>query len=89
MIKRKVLSLVDKYNITHIVLFGSRANGTNTDKSDADFIMEFGGAISLIQLASLKYELEDLLGISVDVIHGPIRDTDMIEIGDTIELYAA
>ncbi len=88
-IKNKVVQLVDKYDITHIVLFGSRANGTNTETSDVDLIVEFGGAMSLIKLASLKYELEDLLGLSVDVIHGPIRETDMIEIGDTIELYAA
>lgn len=87
--KDKIIDIIKQYNITRVVLFGSRASGTYTDDSDIDFIIEFGGSVSLIKLASLKYDLEDALGAPVDVIHGPIRDTDMIEIGETIEIYAA
>lgn len=88
-IRDKIADIIVKYNITHVVLFGSRANGTNTEDSDYDFIIEFGSPVSLIKLASLKYDLEEVLGNPVDVIHGPIRDTDMIEVGETIEIYAA
>lgn len=30
-----------------------------------------------------------MLSLDVDVIHGPLREGDMIEIGDKVVLYAA
>ena len=88
-IKALILPITSEYPITRITLFGSRANGTNKEDSDVDLIMEFCGAISLLTLAQIKYELEDIFGVPVDVIHGPIRDTDLIEVGKVVELYAA
>ena len=88
-IKALILPITSEYPITRITLFGSRANGTNKEDSDVDLIMEFCDAISLLTLARIKYELEDILGVPVDVIHGPIRDTDLIEVGKVVELYAA
>lgn len=88
-LKALILPITTEYPITKITLFGSRANGTNKEDSDVDLIMEFCDAISLLTLAQIKYELEDILGVSVDVIHGPIRDTDLIEVGKVVELYAA
>lgn len=87
--KALILPITTEYPITKITLFGSRADGTNKEDSDVDLIMEFCDAISLLTLAQIKYELEDILGVSVDVIHGPIRDTDLIEVGKVVELYAA
>ena len=40
-IKKAVVTFVDKYSIKSIVLFGSRAAGTNTANSDVDLIVEF------------------------------------------------
>lgn len=45
--------------------------------------------MTLITLANLRYELEDALKLDVDVIHGPITNDDMIEIGKEVVLYAA
>ena len=33
--------------------------------------------------------MEEVLGLDVDIIHGPITEDDMIEIGDEVVLYAA
>jgi hypothetical protein len=33
--------------------------------------------------------LEEILGLNVDVIHGPMQETDLLEIGKTVKLYAA
>ena len=88
-IKEKIITVINKYPIKRIVLFGSVAAGTNTDDSDVDLIVEFYDRISLMQLSELKIELEELLNVPVDIVHGPIRETDMIEIGKTVELYAA
>ena len=87
--KRLVLPITTKYPISKITLFGSRAVGTNKENSDVDLIIEFYGAISLLTLSLIKCELEDAFGLSVDVIHGPIRDTDLIEIVKVVELHAA
>ena len=37
----------------------------------------------------IKERLEEILKTDVDVIHGPIQSTDMIEIDKEIEVYAA
>ncbi|MCD7842101.1 MAG: nucleotidyltransferase domain-containing protein [Lachnospiraceae bacterium] len=88
-IREAILKIVPKYPIKRVILFGSRANGTYREKSDVDLIMEFTEAVSLLVLSEIKYCLEDILGVDVDVIHGPLRKTDMIYISEEIELYAA
>ncbi len=81
--------MVDEYRISRVVLFGSRANGTATPSSDVDLIVEFSTPVTLITLAMLSQALEEILHTSVDIIHGPIQSTDLLEIDREIELYAA
>ena len=80
-----------EYPIARIDLFGSYANGTNTEKSDVDILVEFnkGERITLITLSGLKLRLEELLNISVDVISSPIPDGSILEIEKVVSLYAA
>ena len=80
---------MEAYPIRRITLFGSRADGTNREDSDVDLIIEFSAPITLLTISRLRCELEELLGLGVDIIHGPIQPTDMIEIGKVVELYAA
>ncbi len=77
------------YPIKNIILFGSRADGTNSNDSDVDLIVEFYDSVSILTLSQLRCDLEEALGLSVDLIHGPLRDTDLIEPGAMVELYAA
>lgn len=88
-IKKTVVTFVDKYSIKSIVLFGSRANGTNTANSDVDLIVEFFNPVSLITLSKLKLDVEAALGLDVDIVHGPLSSNDMIEVGKEVVLYAA
>ncbi|MBR5976171.1 MAG: nucleotidyltransferase domain-containing protein [Clostridiales bacterium] len=88
-IRDAVISLVNEYSIKSVVLFGSRASGKNRDDSDVDLIVEFDKPVSLLTLSSLKNRLQDNLGLEVDIIHGPIRGDDFIEVGETVSLYAA
>ena len=88
-IRNAVKIVAEDYPISRAVLFGSRANGTSTDKSDVDLIMEFSKPITLITLSLITERLEEILKTDVDVIHGPIQSTDMIEIDKEIEVYAA
>lgn len=86
-IKQAILELVEKYSLTKVTLFGSQADGTAGPLSDVDLMVEFIGPVSLITLGLLKEELEEKLHISVDIIHGPLRPGDILEIHHSIVLY--
>ncbi|MBD5393741.1 MAG: hypothetical protein HDR71_05615 [Lachnospiraceae bacterium] len=89
MLKSNVLTIVNDYPIKRITLFGSRAAGTEREDSDVDLIMEFSIPISLLTLSIIKLKLEEILKVGVDIVHGPIVESDLIEIGKVVELYAA
>ena len=89
-IKKVVAEIAPKYKITKATLFGSRARGDNREDSDIDLIVEFSTeAVSLFTLAGIMIDLEEMFGLKVDVIHGPKKDSWMIEIDKEIEIYAA
>ena len=88
-IKNCIASVAAEYHITKVTLFGSRASGTDRPGSDIDLIVEFSGPTSLLTQARLRERLEAMLSLNVDIVHGPIRSTDMLEIGKVVELYAA
>ena len=88
-IREAILQIVLKYPIKKVVLFGSRATEHFRADSDIDLIIEFYDKITLLTLSEMKLELETLLGIDVDIIHGPVSDSDLIEVKRTVELYAA
>ena len=88
-IKDAVLQLIGEYPINKVILFGSRANGTCVENSDVDLIVEFSAPVTLITLSAIKLSLEEMLQLSVDVIHGPVTADDMIEVDKEVVLYAA
>ena len=89
-IKRAVQSSLDGYDVTSVVLFGSYADGRQDAESDVDLIVEFkAGAVSLLTISSLRQKIEDALGVPVDLVHGPIPESSFLDVGRTVELYAA
>ena len=88
-LREQMLIAVNEFNISKIFLFGSRADGTNREDSDVDLIVEFSSPVSLLTISALRCRLEELLGLEVDIIHGPVRDGDLIEVGKVVEIYAA
>ena len=78
-IRNIVHGLKDAYALRQVSIFGSYADGRATEKSDLDLLVEFEHpSVSLIMLNSLKYDLEDALGLPVDVIHAPLPAGSMI-----------
>lgn len=67
-IKQKVLVVLRRHDVVRAAIFGSFATGTARDNSDFDILVEFSGDKSLLDLAALKIELEEVLGREVDVI---------------------
>jgi len=67
-IKRKAAPVLRRYDVARAAIFGSMARGDETQDSDIDLLVEFKGRKSLLDLAGLKLELEELLGRQVDVV---------------------
>ena len=88
-IRKKIISVLKEYPVNRVLLFGSRAAGTNREDSDVDLIVEFSEPVSLLTLSDMRVRLSEALNLDVDLIHGPVRDTDLLEIEKVIELYAA
>jgi len=83
-IKAKILPVLKKYNVTRASFFGSVTRDEATEESDIDLLVEFEGEKSLLDLAGLKIELEELLGRKVDVLtydslHPLLRETILAE----------
>ena len=88
-IQTGIYKFQNKYAISRATLFGSRAEGKARENSDVDLIVEFSKPVSLLTLASLKEDLEDLWKLPVDVIHGPLSNEDFLEIQKEVILYAS
>ena len=79
-----------EFPIKNITLFGSYADGTNTENSDVDLLVEFStDRVSLLTLASIKYRFEELLNVDVDIIHAPLDENAMIIPKREVLIYAA
>ena len=89
-IKKTVAEIAPKYQITKATLFGSRARGNFRPDSDVDLIVEFETySVSLLKIFSLKYKLEEIFNVGVDIVHGPLETDDILEIDKEVEIYAA
>jgi predicted nucleotidyltransferase len=66
--REQILALANKYGASDVRIFGSVARGTADERSDIDFLVDLAPGRSLLDLGGLLYELQQLLGRSVDVI---------------------
>jgi len=67
-IKKVLIDVLKKNGVKSAALFGSIVRGEATEESDIDILVEFKGKKSLLDLAGLKIELQELLGRNVDVL---------------------
>ncbi len=66
--REEIISLGKRYGASDFRIFGSVARGEATPESDVDLIVRFEPGRSLFDHAGLIGELEDFLGMKVDVI---------------------
>jgi predicted nucleotidyltransferase len=74
-----VLDLARRHGARGIRVYGSVARGQATAQSDLDLLVEWEPDRSLLDVVGLKQDLEDLLGVTVDIgsergLHWFIRD---------------
>ena len=67
-LKRLAPDIAKKRNIETLYLFGSRARGDNRPNSDYDFAYRAKEHTSLLQIAGLMIDLEEIVGNEADVI---------------------
>ena len=72
-----VAELAQKYGAQRVYLFGSYAWGDMDEASDVDLRID-KGRIKGLELASLLLDLEDALGVSVDLISTGSLDKEFL-----------
>ena len=63
-----VFQAAARYRVTNPRVFGSASRGDDHDGSDLDLLVETLPGTTLLDLGGLQDELQELLGVSVDVL---------------------
>ncbi len=68
----EILKIAANHGAHNVRVFGSVARGEEDAQSDIDLLVEFKRGTTLLGHAALIHDLEDLLGVKVDVVseHG-------------------
>ena len=82
--REEILRIAASHGAHNVRIFGSVARGEDGPDSDVDFLVDMGTGRTLLDLAHLFIDLEDLLRCKVDVVeteglHWFIRDRIMRE----------
>jgi hypothetical protein len=66
-IQKKVLPLLQSYDIHRAGLFGSSAREQMSAESDVDILIDLKNDVGLVEFVGLKQKLEEELGSPVDL----------------------
>jgi uncharacterized protein len=66
--REEILRIAARRGAHNVRLFGSVARGQNDSESDVDFLVDMEPGRSLLDLGGLWSDLNDLLGMKVDVV---------------------
>ena len=61
-------TLKERYGVQDLGIFGSVARDEAGPDSDVDVLVEFGGPARFRAFMGLQFELEELLGLKVDLV---------------------
>jgi predicted nucleotidyltransferase len=67
----RILRIAGEHGARRVRIFGSLARGDAHRDSDLDLLVELEHGRSLLDLVAIKQDIEDLLGIEVDVVTEP------------------
>lgn len=87
-IKDSITEIVIKYPVKKLSLFGSYADGSASEDSDLDILIEFlSPDVSLFMLSEIKNEIESKLNREIDLIHAPVDEHSLIKIDKVVDIY--
>ena len=64
----ELLEVLRRHGVTNPEVFGSAARGDDREDSDLDLLLDFAPGTSIIDIIGIQHELEDLLGVPVDLV---------------------
>jgi len=64
----QILAVAGKHGARGLRVFGSVLRGEAGEQSDVDFLVDFEPDRSLLDMSELKLDLEELLGVKVDLV---------------------
>lgn len=67
-IKTLSTPILQKHKVSKAAIFGSMADGTFTNKSDVDILVELDDSYSFLDFIGIKLELEKVLHRTVDLV---------------------
>lgn len=63
-----IRAVAGRFRSTNVRVFGSARHGTDRDNSDLDLLVDPLPGATLFDLGGLQVELEDMLGVPVDLL---------------------
>ncbi|WP_151445886.1 nucleotidyltransferase family protein [Lacisediminimonas profundi] len=66
--RQAIQQIVRSHNATNARVFGSAAQGIDTEDSDLDILIDPTSETSLFDIGAIRRELKALLGVRVDVV---------------------
>lgn len=68
LLKSHKATLVSRFGVNDLALFGSTARDAALETSDVDMLVSFNGPATSARYFGLQFYLEDLLGCTVDLV---------------------
>jgi len=64
----RVIEVLNEYGVIETRIFGSVYKNEDTENSDIDLIVDLPNDFTLVMYGKLKYKLEEILGVSIDML---------------------
>jgi predicted nucleotidyltransferase len=88
--RSELLAAAARRGASNLRIFGSVARGDDHTGSDVDFLVDFEASRSLVDVAGLILDLQEILGVPVDVIEAStLRPDDQDILADVLALESA
>jgi len=89
-LKKIIVPIAEKYQISRVYLFGSYARGDNNENSDIDLVIEKGNLKGMFALCGFYTEVSEALRMKVDVLTTGSLDKDFLKAieNEEVLLYA-
>jgi uncharacterized protein len=85
-----LLAAASRRGASNLRVFGSVARGDYHSQSDVDFLVDFEASRSLVDVAGLILDLQEILGVPVDVVEAStLRPDDEDILADVVALESA
>jgi predicted nucleotidyltransferase len=66
--RAELLEVLRHHGVTNPEIFGSAARGDDHEGSDVDLLVDFAPGTDIIDIIGIKRELEDVVGVPVDLV---------------------